>query len=235
MIVVNYVKDNYIDGLKIKELYPKVLKTDELIIKIDSGALEYELKRDIRKIIKYRKLLLSIKQITLNVYNYSEENKLISDFTDLIINIIEAKNLDDLYNRVYILACNHLDSYFYNKNLCEFENNKCGAKRETDCTNGCCRKFEHKGGMMLPFNKLIPCEYLSETGRCTIKSIGCKLFTCDFLNKKGIKFRVKNVIALDTIFNPIQKLLLKLSIYKPQEITINKLLKVPNLKFFNKF
>lgn len=48
------------------------------------------------------------------------------------------------YNYIYDIVCDYLDSYFYGKNLCDFQDNKCGKKRNTSSTTGCCHHFKYK-------------------------------------------------------------------------------------------
>lgn len=234
---IKYKKDEFdaSEEITIQELDRRTIRTNKITFKVNALDSKRKLKKDIKKIIKYRKWLEIKREITINVYDYKEDNLLIANFVNLIEAIVKAKNIKDLYNRVYVLACDYLDLHFYSKNVCDFCDNKCGGKRETDSVTGCCHYFANRFGLLAFKYKLVLCKYLQEDGRCSIKSIGCKLFTCDYLNKKGIKFRIKDMFVLDTIFNPIQKVLLKIATYTPQEITVNKLLKVPNLKFVNKF
>ena len=50
-------------------------------------------------------------------------------------------------------------------------------------------------------NNLTPCEHLKEDYTCGSKCIACKLFTCDYLEKKGIKFKIKDILLLNVFFN----------------------------------
>ena len=103
-----------------------------------------------------------------------------------------------MYEYIYDTVCDYLDSNFYGKNLCDFKDNKCGAKVNTTSNVGCCRHYKNR--ILGPFNnKLIKCEYL-QNYRCSAKCLPCKLFTCDYLEKKGIKFKIKDIFLLDTFF-----------------------------------
>lgn len=221
--------------IEIQDLNKHTIRTNKIDFKVDGKSPEYKLKRDIKKIIKYRKWLEIKQEINVDIYNYDENNLLIINFANLVGAICVAHNLKDLYNRAYVLACDYLDLHFYSKNVCDFCDNKCGGKKNTDSVTGCCHYFGNKFGPLGFRYKLVTCKYLQSDGRCSIKSIGCKLFTCDYLNKKGIKFRLKDMFVLKTIFNSIQQVMLKTATYTPQEITVDKLLKVPNFKFKNKF
>ena len=102
---------------------------------------------------------------------------------------------------IYDTVCDYLDSYFYGKNLCDFQDNKCGEKRNTSSTTGCCHHFKYKA--LGPLSKLVLCEYLNkESYTCNAKCISCKLFTCDYLKSKEVQFKIKDILLLDTFFNP---------------------------------
>ena len=181
------------------------------------------LKKYIRKFMKYRKRLA--RKDTCNIYikNYTE-----SPLQKEFIRILESIFLVDLkqiYNNVYDIACDYLDNQFQGKNLCDFCDNKCGYKKETDIEVGCCMHFaKHKqfGGMF--GEKLVACENLGADGKCTIKCMGCKLFTCSYLEKKGIRFKTTEIFAIDSIFNWVQKIFLKAIVYTPKEKMIDIML-----------
>ena len=61
--------------------------------------------------------------------------------------------------------------------------------------------------------------------RCSIKCIGCKFFTCDYLRKKGINYKVNSIPYIKYFFNIRQKLICKYSFFTEKDIIINKLLK----------
>ena len=73
--------------------------------------------------------------------DYNEQNKDHKDFISAI-NAIFYPNRYERYNYIYDNVCDYLDSYFYGKNLCDFKNNKCGEKRNTDSNTGCCHHFQ---------------------------------------------------------------------------------------------
>ena len=71
---------------------------------------------------------------------------------------------------------------------------------------------------------MILCEYLKEDYTCGAKCISCKLFTCDYLEKKGVKFRIKDILLLNTFFNPLQKYFIKYMVYTPKEKILKRLM-----------
>ena len=138
------------------------------------------------------------------------------------INAIFFNTRHERYNYIYDTVCDYLDSFFYGKNLCDFKDNKCGEKRNTAITIGCCRHFKIK--LLGPLTRLIPCEYLKEDHTCDAKCISCKLFTCDYLRKKGVIFKIKDILLLDVFFNPVQKYFIKYMVFTPKEKILKKLM-----------
>ena len=161
--------------------------------------------------------------IAFLIFNYNEEKEEHRYFFDALKAIL----LDDkkkMYEYIYDTVCEILDNNFYGKNLCDFNDNKCGAKANTTCDTGCCRHYENR--ILGPFkfnNKLVQCEHLKNY-RCSVQCLPCKLFTCDYLEKKGIKFRIKDIFLLDTFFNPFQKITLKFAVYTTKDIIIKRLI-----------
>lgn len=204
------------------------LRAKKIILKIDLKEIN---KKNYKRILK--KLLFireNIKKIGIEkdentligyVLNYNEQNKAHKDFISAI-NAIFYPNRYERYNYIYDNVCNYLDSYFYGKNLCDFKNNKCGEKRNTDSDTGCCHHFKTK--WLGPFSKLVLCEHLKKDYTCGAKCISCKLFTCDYLEKKGIKFRIKDILLLNVFFNPLQKYFIKYMVYTPKEKILKRLM-----------
>ena len=155
------------------------------------------------------------------VINYNSANKNHTDFIQAL-NAIYYNTRYERYNYIYDAACNYLDSFFYGKNLCDFKDNKCGEKQSTSVTTGCCHHPKIK--WLGPFTKLVLCEYLKEDYTCGAKCIGCKLFTCDYLEKKGIKFRIRDILLLDAFFNPLQKYFIKYMVFTPKEKILKRIM-----------
>lgn len=211
----------------------KVLKREKIIFKIDFTELNVkEYKKTLRKMLRIKNIAMKMKKvfgvnedeklIIAYVINFDEDDK---DQNYLIsgINAIFCKTRYERYNYIYDTVCDYLDSYFYGKNSCDFKDNKCGEKRNTSSTTGCCHHYKNKA--LGPFSELVLCEYLNnETYTCNAKCISCKLFTCDYLESKGIKFKIKDILLLDAFFNPVQKYFIKYMVYAPKEKIINRLM-----------
>ena len=124
------------------------------------------------------------------------------------------------YEIIYDKACKYLDSEF-EKGLCEFENDKCGAA--VKFLYGCCKQYKNKlFAQLLPWNKLVICEYLKNK-KCSVQCISCKLYTCRYLQKKGIRFRAKDIEILKE-FNIIQRYIIDKSLFVPKEKIMKRLI-----------
>ena len=138
--------------------------------------------------------------------------------------VAQIENREERMNYLYDEICYYLDNVCVINNLCNFENDKCFAKRNTDATMGCCHHYPNKKFGLLYQTKMVPCEYLGENG-CTTKSIGCKMFMCDEINKKGYKFTSYNVLLIRYFFNFIQKIIIRTSVFDTKKNTIKRLLR----------
>lgn len=229
-IVYNKCNSSAIDVLNING------KNWKIIIKNQNLEFKINLKNTNRKIIKkiikniekittkIRKKGKTNKKITFYIINYNQNNQNHSNFIKAI-EVVFIEKVEDRYNYIYDEVCSFLDNEFTNKKLCEFKDNKCGEKLKTSSEVGCCRHYKNK--ILGPLNlngKLVICEYLKDK-KCSAKCISCKLYTCDYLKNKGIQFKIKNILLLDIFFNPIQKYIIKYSVFTPKEIIIKKLLK----------
>ena len=209
-----------------------IFKKKKLILRIDFKKIN---KKQYKKILKK---LLFIKNIIIKtkieigtlknnkrlfgyVINYDNKNNNHNDFI-LALNAILCDTRYERYNYIYDTVCDYLDKFFYGKNLCDFKNNKCGEKQNTSSTTGCCHHFKNK--WLGPISKLVLCEYLKDDYTCGAECISCKLFTCDYLEKKGVKFKIKDILLLNVFFNPIQKYFIKYMVFTPKDKIIKRLM-----------
>ena len=215
----NCDKSNFINinNIGLFDIVPKKVTINIVVFMKNDEKI---LKKYIHKFFRYRKFLAKINTCNIYIRDY-ENNSLEQDFIKLIkaIFLIDKRKI---YENAYDIACDYLDSEFYGKNLCDFYNNRCGCTKGTNINVGCCRNFsKHKYFGVLFGNKLIPCEYLGEDNKCKVKCIGCKLFTCDYLEKKGIKFKTNKIFVINSIFNTLQKIFLKACVYTPKDKIID--------------
>ena len=213
---------NNITNLNIFQLISRKNKNIIIIILMNNDSKS--LKSYIRKMIRYRKYLLQKHNLTIILQNFNN-NKIIHNQFKELLKVICYGNKYEIYSKAYDLACDYLDSYFYGKNLCDFCNNKCGYKKDYDIEVGCCRHFEkHRQFGMLLGEKLANCEYLGNDGHCIVKCLGCKLYTCSYLEKKGIRFKQKDIFPLDSVFNWKQKIYIKSIVYRPKDYIMKRIM-----------
>lgn len=224
------------EAINIEELkLTKVFKKKKILLKIDFDNININnykkvLKRllRVRKYIRKTKIGLEEENKTLLGYvlNYDENKQNQKDFIHAV-NAIFYNTKYERYNYIYDTVCDYLDSYFYGKNLCDFKDNKCGEKRNTSSVIGCCRHYKIK--LIGPLSKFVPCEYLDKKDyTCSARCIACKLFTCDYLEKKGVKFKIKDILLLNVFFNPLQKYFIKYMVYTPKDKIIKRLMLLGN-------
>lgn len=208
-------------------------KNKRFLLKIDFNTLERkQYKKILKKLLSTKNVIIKRKvelgilaenKILLGyIINYDESSKEQNDFI-LAINAIFYDSRYTRYNYIYDTVCDYLDNFFYGKNLCDFKDNKCGEKRNTTSITGCCHHFKIK--CLGPLTKLVMCEHLNkENYKCDAKCLGCKLFTCDYLEKKGIKFKIKDILLLDAFFNPLQKYCIKYTLFTPKDKILKRLM-----------
>lgn len=144
-------------------------------------------------------------------YNWDIKFKIYS------IHAINIKNIKERYSYIYDVVCDYLDEEFNYKNICGFENNIClSVKNKGHChesKNGCC--YGRNRGLCKNFINR----------KCQIKSISCKLFTCRYLKKQNIRYKVNDIPLLRYFFNIKQKYIIDTSIFKGKEEIIKLLIK----------
>ena len=217
--IVNNINEISIDSIDMKNLkLIHILNKKRIIFHIDfSEIYTNEYKKILKKMLHLKNMAIKMNKkigikesgnkIVVYIINFNEKSLEQKDFI-CAINAIFYNSRYERYNYIYDTVCDYLDGYFYGKNLCDFQNNKCGEKRNTSSVTGCCHHF--KSRVLGPISKLVVCEFLDkENHNCTAKCISCKLFTCDYLEKKGIKFKIKDILLLDIFFNPLQKYFIK--------------------------
>lgn len=208
----------------------QIIDNRAFALKVDfQNTTKEEMKKLIKKALKLKKkaikniLPIGIENTTIIILNYDENNKEHEQYAKALQAILKNNDLE-MYNYIYDEVCKYLDHQFCEKNLCDFKDDKCGEKKNTDSTIGCCRHYKNIIlGAYMPKSEFVQCEYLKDN-HCSIQCLPCKLFTCDYVEKKGIKFKIKDIFLLDTFFNPLQKYRLKTMVYTPKEKIIKKLI-----------
>lgn len=137
-----------------------------------------------------------------------------SDIDTLLttIMILNRKDIKKRYSFIYDYMCDYLD---IQSKVCDFKCDKCLANRlhkSVHNIDGCC----YKNGSICPYLK----------GKCTIKSISCKLFMCSLVEHKySLKSNINNYPFLAYFFNHKQQDIITYSFRQDKEEVINNLLK----------
>ena len=133
---------------------------------------------------------------------------------DTILKILDILNTPDKssrYNLIYDYSCDYLDNEFAKKNLCGFKNNMCVSNRSKP-------KEYQVGSCCTRVSTGKTCEYFDESiKRCSIKCLGCKLFVCNYLWKKGIRYPINSIPYLKYFLSIRQKLITKISFFRKKE------------------
>lgn len=178
---------------------------------IDNDTNVKKIIKNFQKIVKKihkRKFELGIKKEDKNIIGEviikgdNEKNKEIIKCIKAILINEKEKRIEYIYDQV----CRDLDEEFEKNNYCDFKDDICKAKRncKEKTTMGCCHKFKNR---ILMSGGLQECPYLINK-RCATQCITCKLFTCDAIN---VKFKLRDIPLIQYFFNPIQKLIVKIS------------------------
>lgn len=130
--------------------------------------------------------------------------------------IINEKDLEKQYSLIFDYICDFLDNDLENNNYCDFQNGRCVANRlgkSVHKDNGCC--YYYKVGL---------CNHL-KNGVCTSANIACKLFMCEYLETKRIKYDLNSILDIKLFFNRKQIEIIKHNYFKSKDEVINMLMK----------
>jgi hypothetical protein len=144
-----------------------------------------------------------------------------------LMKTLEALLQEDLYKQyevIYDYICDELDKKFADNSICQFEDNRCIANRkyyDKGRIMGCCYSFKYNGWH---FSDVKLCEHQKEQ-KCNVKCLGCKLFTCDYLRKRGIRFTLNKMPVALAFFSKKQREILRTTFFVEKEIVIEKVIK----------
>ena len=121
------------------------------------------------------------------------------------------------------MICDYLDSEFNSKNICGFSCNICKRKKEQLKNNK--KLIYYKNGCCYNYKKRKICEYFMPNMGCSIKNIGCKIFTCSYLKKQGYKYGLDDIYLARYFFNRRQKFYIEYTFFKDKETIMKGILK----------
>lgn len=217
LVVLNNVNDieNFIDINNYKGKDLTSYKSVNLFVSNNILTKE-EVELVFKKVKKIKKKIQS-KGININnIYIFS--TPLFSEI-DVLFKALDINDIEKRYRFIYDYVCDYLDKEFVNKNICDFKNNICVSRRNfkrnpsnNPLIYGCC----FTAGRVCP--NLI--NY-----RCNIKCLSCKLFTCRYLKKKHIKYKINDILLLKLFFNLRQKQVISNQLFTDEEEFIKILIK----------
>ena len=221
--------------------FPDIKKYENILLNINTDN-NFNIKDSVWAIKKIWKLFKVCKKNKVNIGVKDGENivignicfeKDIDSITQNIINPIKAlriSNTRQRYEYIYDEVCDYLDVRFIKQNQCEFKNDICIEKQKCKkitnlTTMGCCHRCKNQYLGIILFQKFELCKYLKDK-TCTIRSLSCKLYTCDTLKAKGRECRINDIVMLNVFLNNVQKFILKVSVYKTKDETVDRLMNV---------
>ena len=221
-----YVQDDKVIDIRKLHKYIKsvIHKYNNIIFLMDFSYKEMSLKEadmivlSIKKMQNIRELKNIPKYVLVVPGKFYYERFVIAS-----ICLLNSKSKEEKYNFLYDSICDYLDDRVVKTNACGFENDKCIAKKDTNCAMGCCHHYKNKCFGILYKKELHLCEYQKDK-RCTAKCITCKMYMCDALKKKGYNFTTNNVITIKRYFNILQKLVIISSFFTPKEKIIKRIM-----------
>lgn len=167
----------------------------EKVLKINN---QKDLNKFYNRLFLYRSFLYNFVTFKLERDKY--------DINDLIL-ALNIKNRRKRLEFIYDTACQEIDNYFANKNVCGFENNQCRVQRKlkNDKFNGCCRK----------------CSFQC-SGPCPTKNLACKLFYCSEVKSRYKIIKIEDLKVIKVLFWR-QKILIKSDYFSSREEVIRDL------------
>lgn len=207
LLVVDKIKESYI---KNSNRITFIINTD-----IDEDVLMPLVK--LFRIAKKNKIDIGIDNIVGFSYKLNDD----------LLKTLQALLQEDVYKEcevVYDYICDELDKKFADNSICQFENNRCIVNRKhynKDKVMGCCYSFDYNG---LYFSNVKLCEHQKEH-KCDIKCMACKLFTCEYLRKHGIRFTLEKMPVALAFFSKKQRNILRTTFFVEKETVIKKVMK----------
>ena len=150
--------------------------------------------------------------------NYDLKNMMLIELSKLV-RVCNIKNLDDKFSFIYDDICSKMLEEALNLNYCDFIDDRCVTMRYTkgfphSKVNGCCANtYKDK-------NK--NCRYLNDDHSCSICSIACRAFTCEYLQKRGIDHALWQYPIMDCTVKKLYRGSIVYGFFIPKEKMLEK-------------
>ena len=150
--------------------------------------------------------------------NYDLKNMMLIELSKLV-RVCNIKNLDDKFSFIYDDICSKMLEEALNLNYCDFIDDRCVTMRYTkgfphSKVNGCCAdtyKDKNKN-----------CRYLNDDHSCSICSIACRAFTCEYLQKRGIDHALWQYPIMDCTVKKLYRGRIVYDFFIPKEKMLEK-------------
>lgn len=226
--ILNKIKEIEIDELKkdIEGVCAKILLENENFIshiEINENNITF------KEMIKvYFKIIKQIKNNKVEekymFYNTNiplcEVEKAMLNELSMITKILNIEGKTEKFSLIYDVVCEKMLKEAAILNYCNFIDNKCITMRYTkgfpnSKMNGCCAntyKDRNKN-----------CRFLKDDYTCSICSISCRIFTCKYLQDRGIDHSLSQYPSIDLTMGKVKKTEIIFNFFTPKEKMIKKL------------
>ena len=149
-----------------------------------------------------------------------EDEKMALNQISLLIKVFNIEDEKEKLSFVYDTFCENMMEEISRLNYCYFINNKCIKMRYTSGfpnskENGCCSNTY--------MDKRKDCRYLKDDHSCAICSISCRVFTCLYLQERGIDHSLWQYPIIDCTLNKLSRAKIIHNFFTPKEKIMQKL------------
>lgn len=149
-----------------------------------------------------------------------EDEKMALNQISLLIKVFNIEDEKEKLAFVYDTFCENMMEEISRLNYCYFINNKCIKMRYTSGfpnskENGCCSNTYMDKGR--------DCRYLKDDHSCAICSISCRVFTCLYLQERGIDHSLWQYPIIDCTLNKLSRAKIIHNFFTPKEKIMQKL------------
>lgn len=149
-----------------------------------------------------------------------EDEKMALNQISLLIKVFNIEDEKEKLSFVYDTFCENMMEEISRLNYCYFIDNKCIKMRYTSGfpnskENGCCSNTY--------MDKRKDCRYLKADHSCAICSISCRVFTCLYLQERGIDHSLWQYPIIDCTLNKLSRAKIIHNFFTPKEKIMQKL------------
>ena len=222
--VLNSLNDIFIDELNddVEGVCTRILlNNNNFECMYETSDSKIKLKSFINIYCKIINMIGNTKMFTFfNEDKLDLQKKIMLNEISMIIKIGSMKDDKEKLSIIYDTICNQMLEEAKAINYCNFIDNKCITMRYTDGfpnskENGCCSNTYK--------DRRKDCRYLNKDHSCAICSISCRVFTCVYLQRRGIDHSLWQYPIIDCLIRKFAKTKMIFSFFIPKEKMIMKL------------